>query len=45
MAERAKTRPKASSLRDVNSRSCSPVLRGSRVAVKLALGMGKPTLT
>ena len=35
----------ASSVRDVRTRSCSPPLQGRRVAVKLALGIGKPTLT
>jgi hypothetical protein len=29
----------------LSSKACSPALRGRRVAVKLALGMGKPTLT
>jgi len=35
----------ASSVRDVSTKSCSPAFWGRRVAVKLALGIGKPTLT
>jgi hypothetical protein len=38
-------RERRSSVREVSTRSCSPALRGRRVAVKLALGIGKPTLT
>jgi hypothetical protein len=35
----------ASSVRELSTRSCSPALLGRRVAVKLALGIGKPTRT
>jgi hypothetical protein len=33
------------SVREVRQKSYAPALRGRRVAVKLALGIGKPTLT
>ena len=35
----------SSSVREVRTKSCSPTFWGRRVAVKLALGIGKPTLT